>query len=145
MSIFSAVAAFLAVVARPAFRVEPDPDNARIVALEAELDDLKRDLGEARAQRDRWETLAIGWQRRYEQAINPVVAREIAAQEVAQRQMNQLMQAQMAQSQNAQMAQYHQAQMMGMQNQVGLLGAFEGFCNCVPARHDMFLPSGQRL
>jgi hypothetical protein len=65
---------------------------------------------------------------------------------IAQRQ-SQLAQSQqyMAAQMNAQTAMAQQAQLAGMQNPCynqGLLGAgpsFEDFCNCVPARHDMFL------
>ena len=138
-------------------KLREPPVDVEITRLQAKVDDLdrqltnfERDLAIARLQADRWRALA---ERREEQQ-RPAgpdfgvhqITEEMRLRLQAQFQAQQLMA--MAQSQqanmNMQQAQYHQGlaqqnfygeglpQMLGQQAQ-----ALE-WCNCVPARHDMF-------
>ena len=138
-------------------KLREPPVDVEITRLQAKVDDLdrqltnfERDLAIARLQADRWRALA---ERREEQQ-RPAgpdfgvhqITEEMRLRLQAQFQAQQLMA--MAQSQqanmNAQQAQHHQGlaqqnfygeglpQMLGQQAQ-----ALE-WCNCVPARHDMF-------
>jgi hypothetical protein len=85
----------------------PEPD--RVEELELELEGLKAQLDSVRKDALRWQALAESWRARYEGLTEPA------------------MQAQAAAAMNAQMAQNQQNQQLGMQ-------AFNGFCNCVPSR-----------
>lgn len=147
MGLLSSLALALIPLARFGDRI---PVKTSTVKLEARIKELERELSEACADRDRWEALAHRWEARYEQAINPILEREIAAQVRQQAMLNQAI----AQHQNAQI---QAQQAMSAQNfyngspfqqlgqaQLGqgiLSHALQGygFCNCVPARHDMLL------
>jgi hypothetical protein len=101
--------------------VKVDPRDAEIAQLKTQVDDL-------RSERDRWMDLAEAWRGRY-------YGSDSAMQQVAQAQAQaQQLMAYSQQAQAAQMlAQQPQYQQDGLINQ-----AFYN-CNCVPARHDMFL------
>lgn len=96
--------------------------RCHVSELEAKLDDLRRD-------RDDWRRMAEAWRGHMLRESPP-------AQNAALQQQNL-------------MAQYHQQAAMNAQNFYGqglgqMLGlaqaqALGDFCNCVPARHDMFL------
>lgn len=104
---------------------EPDPRDA-------EIETLKRELEAERANTAGWERLAHRWRARYEQAINPVLEREVAAQIRHQIMLNQAMaQSSAMQAQNALQA-YAGLQLGAQQN-------IQGFCNCVPGRQDALL------
>jgi hypothetical protein len=150
-----------AVVAKVRPTVNADVEVTR---LQAKVDDLDGQLLEARRdydrlliEADRWRALAERYQGREEQQ-RPAgpdfgvhqITEEMRLRMQAQFQAQQLMA--MAQSQQANMQQAQQAQALAQQNcfqgnlmglgHVGALGsqaqALE-WCNCVPARHDMFL------
>jgi hypothetical protein len=131
----------------------------RIAELEARIATLEDAIATANAAARRDQELIDIWRERALANVPAVIAGpagpdfrppQIAQQQhaIAQQQQAQMLQAQqnMAQAQQAQLAQY-----AGMQNYlnqqarpVGLLGAqslidAELWCNCVPARHDMFL------
>jgi hypothetical protein len=96
---------------------------------DAEIEALKRELKAERANTAGWERLAHRWRARYEQAISPVLEREVAAQIRHQIMLNQAM------------AQSSALQAQNLQAYVGL-GAqqsLQGFCNCVPGRQDALL------
>jgi hypothetical protein len=109
---------------------------------------------EARLEGDRWRALVEQYQGREEQQrpAGPDFGAQLEM-ERARAQMQQLMamaQAQPYQEQQAQAQQYrYQAtQQHALAAQLGAQNLDleqSRFCNCVPARHDMFLPSGQRL
>jgi hypothetical protein len=110
MSILSTLALLsTALVAR-----RPEPD--RVEELELELEGLKAQLDSVREDALRWQALAESWRARYE-AIGRVEQRLNQAASAAAAQQYAAMNAQMA----------AQNQMLGMQ-------AFDGFCNCVPSR-----------
>jgi|HubBroStandDraft_6_1064221.scaffolds.fasta_scaffold01938_6 hypothetical protein len=152
-------------------KLRESPVDVEITRLQAKVDDLnrqltnfERDLTIARIQADRWRALVERYQGREEQqrpAGPDFTTEEMRSRLQAQYQAQQLMA--MAQSQqaniNAQQTQQHQAlaqqnyfqgglQSLEHQVGVGALGSQAQtleWCNCVPARHDMFLPSGRRL
>ena len=138
--------------------VNPDVEITR---LQAKIDDLEGQLTEAKTvavvlgrERDQLRVLVERYQGREDQQ-RPAgpdfsvhqITEEMRLRLQAQYQMRQLQA--MAQSQQALQMLAQQnfygegiPQMLGLQhNQLGaqLAGAHEGFCNCVPARHDMFL------
>jgi len=144
------------------FVAKPRPHDVEITELKALVDELNRQLMEAGHQRDearlegdRWRAMVERYQGRKEQQrpAGPNFGAQLEMDR-ARAQTQQLMA--MAQSQQYQyqdnMAQ-NQQQALAAQNYGqgfpqmldGLAGAHQGLCNCVPARHDMFLPSGQRL
>jgi hypothetical protein len=150
------------------FVAKPRPHDVEITELKALVDELNRQLMEAGHQRDearlegdRWRALVERYQGRKEQqrTAGPDFGAQLEMDR-ARVQMQQLMamadlqpyQAQQAQSQQYQYqaTQQHALAAQNFHGQ-GLLGAQNldleqsRFCNCVPARHDMFLPSGQRL
>jgi len=110
-----------------------DPRDTEIAELKAKIDDLNRQLNDVRDDRDGWMRMAEAWRARYYGQDSAM--RQIAQ---AQQQAQQLMAyGQQAAVYQGQLGQLSQQQLQSQQ--------FEGFCNCVPARHDMFLPSGNRL
>jgi len=134
-------------------KLREPPVDVEITRLQAKVDDLdrqltnfERDLAIARLQADRWRALA---ERREEQQ-RPAgpdfgvhqITEEMRLRLQAQFQAQQLMA--MAQSQqanmNMQQAQYHQglAQQNYFQGNLGAQAQALEWCNCVPARHDMF-------
>jgi hypothetical protein len=146
-----------------------NPD-VEITRLQAKIDDLEGQLTEAKTvavilgrERDQLRVLVERYQGREDQQ-RPAgpdfslhqITEETRLRLQAHLQAQQLMAMAMAQAQcnQAQQAQYQQQalggqnfygegipQMLGQQhNQLGAQMA--GFCNCVPARHDMFLRRG---
>jgi hypothetical protein len=107
----------------------PEP---RIAELEAEIDDLQSQLEHVKRDRDYWRSM-------FEAAHRSLSMRAEFAQQTQQVQFIQaradLMQAQ------AQQALAQQAQQMQFAHPAkqALSQTFEGWCNCVPARHDLFL------
>ncbi|HJZ16452.1 MAG TPA: hypothetical protein VJ251_13480 [Stellaceae bacterium] len=150
------------------FVAKPRPHDVEITELKALVDELNRQLmeaktvavrlghqrDEARLEGDRWRALVEQYQGREEQQrpAGPDFGAQLEM-ERARAQMQQLMamaQAQPYQEQQAQAQQYrYQAtQQHALAAQLGAQNLDleqSRFCNCVPARHDMFLPSGQRL
>jgi chromosome segregation ATPase len=110
-----------------------DPRDTEIAELKAKIDDLNRQLNSVRDDRDGWMRMAEAWRGRY-------YGQDSAMQQVAQAQQ----QAQQLMDYGQQAAAY-QGQLGQLQTQQLQDQRFGGFCNCVPARHDMFLPSGNRL
>lgn len=143
MGLLSSLALVLTPLLRSGDMLPPKRKDELEEAYRERIEELRRERDEARADADRWEAIANRWQARYEQAINPILEREIQAQA----RYHAMLMAAHAQSQNAQMnAQMAMQQMMNARNfyQEGQViavpqGYLEGFCNCVPARHDMFL------
>jgi len=120
MGLMSSLAlAIIPLLKRPS---EPDPRDAEIEAL-------KRELEAERARTADWERLAHRWRARYEQAINPALEREVAAQLCHQIMLNQAM------AQSSAM----QAQNLQAYAGLGAQQSFQGFCNCVPGRQDALL------
>jgi hypothetical protein len=110
MSILSTLALLsTALVARS------QPLEKRVEELELELEDMKAQRDSAREDAARWEALSVSWQRRYE-TTDPYRQHQMA--QAALQQQYAMMQGQAAQN-----------QMLGAQT----LG-FDGFCNCVPSR-----------
>jgi hypothetical protein len=107
MSILSTLAFLVTAVVRP------DPRNAEIAALKAQIDDLKSQLYETRREVARWRM-------HYERAVT------------LEHRAEQLMQAQ-AQNQMAQAPNPYQHGLAQIPNQSWY------DCTCVPARHDMLL------
>jgi chromosome segregation ATPase len=110
--------------------------DVEITKLKAQVDDLERRLKNLQGDLDGWMDIAQRWRARYE-ARRSDEAEILQAQAQAQHLMAivQRQQAQYAQSQ-----QHHQglAQQNYFQVGLGQAQALE-WCNCVPARHDMFL------
>jgi hypothetical protein len=151
-------------------KLREPPVDVEITKLKAQVDDLERrlknlrgDLVISRIQADRWRALVERYQGREEQQ-RPAgpdfgvhqITEEMRLRLQAQFQAQQLMAMAQSQQVNAQQAQYQQnlaqqnlaQQNLAQQNFYGeglpqMLGsqaqALE-WCNCVPARHDMFLP-----
>ena len=157
MSISSVLAFVLAGVAAKAKSVQVARRSERIAELEAERDrqyeenaalivriaELEGDVARANIQYRRDQELIDIWRERAlgggAQQPPPQIALQQAAAQLQQAQYN----AQAAMNAQNLGAQY-QNQMLGQQVPMGLLGAqtlidAELFCNCVPARHDMFL------
>ena len=104
---------------------EVDPRDAEIAKLKSEIDDLGRQLADVKRDRDGWFGMAMQWRERAHH-----LAERPQQQNFIDEAMRQRIQAQMLQHQAyAQMNQAQQSQFYGD----GL------FCNCVPARHDLFL------
>jgi hypothetical protein len=130
--------------------VEATRLQAKVDDLERELEDVNReldrtilDLTTSRIETDRWRVLVERHQGREGQRQLLPRTPELDAEFRAQQQTRALMAyAQMqqvqAQTQQMQMDQQYFQQNQGLAQQ-GLQGAYESFCNCVPARHDMFL------
>jgi chromosome segregation ATPase len=116
-----------------ATRLRPQSTDVEITKLKAQIDELERKLESVRRDRDGWMDIAQRWRARYEtMQPNEEIAR-------AQLQAQQLM----AMAQQAQQSPYYN---QGAVQQIGsqLAGAYEGFCNCVPARHDAFMGTVKR-
>ena len=119
-----------------------DPRDVEIGALKAQVDDLKR-------ERDEWRAVARG----YRDLMNDGTLRRANPLGEAT-QVAQFMQAQQQAAQNP-VAQNMMAQNLVQQSPHNLVGLGqyqmaqclnpENWCNCVPARHDLFLPPGKRL
>jgi hypothetical protein len=153
MSVLTTLALMTGAVVAKLRPVNADVEITRLQAkldeLNSKLSDFERDLAISRLQADRWRALVERYQGREEQQ-RPAGPDFRAHQEMRERlqahyQAQQLMA--MAQAQqmnmNAQQAQHHQG--LAQQNYFqGNLGAQAQttleWCNCVPARHDMFLP-----
>jgi hypothetical protein len=162
MSVSSILAFVLAGVAAKNRRADRQDENRQeLIALRVDNADLRRRVAEledavaaANVQARRDQDLIDVWRARAaaaDEAHTQLLARhprppagfgqlpQAAQMQAAAAQM----QAQLAQhAQNAQLAQYNQAQALGQV--VGLAGAqslinAELWCNCVPARHDLFL------
>lgn len=107
------------------------PRDVEITRLQAEIDALKRQRDEARAQCQILEdeiTIERRWRRHWQSLV------ESPSQQMqAQAQLQQIM-AMQAAAQN-QVAQFQNIGMLGAQN----LNLGYEWCNCVPARHDMFV------
>jgi hypothetical protein len=124
MSILSTLALLsTALVAR-----RPEPD--RVEELELELEGLKAQLDSVREDALRWQALAESWRARYE-AIGQVEQRLNQAASAAAAQQYAQMQMAAAQNQAAMQAQNFYDQGLGQMNG---MQAFDGFCNCVPSR-----------
>jgi len=159
MSVSSVLAFVLAGVAAKAKSVQVARRSERIAELEAERDrqyeenaalivriaELEGDVARANIQYRRDQELIDIWRERALGRPPQVALQQAAAQMQAQQNMLAQHNAQAAMNtQNFynQGAQQYQNQQLGQA--VGLLGAqslidAELFCNCVPARHDMFL------
>jgi chromosome segregation ATPase len=109
---------------------KPQPPDVEITRLQAKIDELERQLEDIRRDVDGWMDIAQRWRARYE-ALRPNNEEIVRAQMQAQQLMA------MAQSQSMQQTIAAQNSLY-CQQMPGLAGAYEGFCNCVPARHDMF-------
>jgi hypothetical protein len=118
-------------------KLREPPVDVEITRLQAKVDDLnrqltnfERDLAIARLQADRWRAL-VERREAQQRAAGPnfgvCVSEEMLR---AQAQMQQLMA----------MAQHHQglAQQNYSQGNLGAQAQALEWCNCVPARHDMF-------
>lgn len=138
MSLATMLLAFVAAIVRP--KMEPEK-SGREVKLEAELDELKEVLRRVKVERD-------SWRRRCEDA-QAMLAR--VAGDRIERRLEQRAQYQDGAA-AVQAAQYAQAQQLAaQQNMANPLAhaqmlqamnqqlAAHGYCNCVPARHDMLL------
>ena len=119
---------------------EVDPRDAKIAKLKAKVDDLERQLADVERNRDTWREMAEAWRQRTYQLVEARRPEQQQAQLLQAQAHHQQMQAALAQQ--AQQAPYFNS--LG-QNQANLLGqveqvfqSFEQFCNCVPARHDLF-------
>ena len=133
MSILTTFALMATAVIAKIRQIEDDPRDVTIRRLEAEINDLKR-------ERDDWRTMAENWRahayeradiRREQQQAAAMPLPQIVPIEAAMEYVNQQLQATVAQ-------QAQRASGLAQQGQ-NLLSSFEGFCNCVPARHDLFL------
>jgi len=138
-------------VARPS---EDHPELAELEAKVAELEDALATSNSVRdvlaIDRDDWRARAEAYRARLDRPgfgaqmpagpdFRPVSLVEQQSRQALQQAAVNQMQNQMA------AAQAYQGQAANMpygQGLAGLLGgqAFEDFCNCVPARHDLFLP-----
>ena len=156
MSVSSVLAFMLAGVAAKAKSVQVARRSERIAELEAERDrqyeenaalivriaELEGDVARANIQYRRDQELIDIWRDRALTAFD--VGRDAPARP-DWRQYQAAAAAQAAQAQYNPLAQYNAQQAMNAQNYqaMGLLGAQQlsplEWCNCVPARHDMFL------
>jgi hypothetical protein len=111
----------------------PDLDvetTKRIAELERQVEELEVRLDAARQEAREWEALSSSWRARYEQTVLPYAQ--------AQAQMN-AMQMQYAAAQNQMAAQQSPFYGQGLsQMQRALNPDFDGFCNCVPSRSQVW-------
>jgi hypothetical protein len=162
MSVSSVLAFMLAGVAAKAKSVQVARRSERIAELEAERDrqyeenaalivriaELEGDVARANIQYRRDQELIDIWRERalgrppqvaLQQAAAQMQAAQMQAQLLAQHNAQAAMNAQNFYNQGAQQYQNQQlAQAVGLLGAQSLIDA-ELFCNCVPARHDMFL------
>jgi len=112
-------------------------ERDELAELKAELAGLKIDLADARRERD--EALSdLAFERRASARASRLAALESPVQQASAWAVQQA-RAWAAQQANA-AAQQQMAMVMQQQGYApGPLGSFEGVCNCVPARHDLFL------
>jgi hypothetical protein len=108
-----------------------DPEVAK---LKAKIDDLESELEDVRRTRDGWRALAENWRER---------ALQLAERQRPQHHISEAMRLQaQAQMQSAQAQQINMMQNVMNQQNPGLLAQYAQansmFCNCVPARHDLF-------
>ena len=144
MSVSSILAFVLAGVAAKAKSVQvARPSKDRIAELEARVAELEADIGAANELARRDQEIIDMWRERALANVPAVIAAPQQNWQLAQQQCA-LLQQQAA----LQHAQYNAQQAMNAQNYglggtIGLLGAqnlnAELWCNCTPARHDMFL------
>lgn len=141
MSLISTLA-FVVAAAAKVFKVESQPPDPEILALKAQLYNLRAQnarLIEKRnslmGERDRWYALVVQWRERYERRErDPMwVERMEAARQFQEHQQRQAQQAQHQANANL-LAQY----MQNAQNAQDV--RYHDWCNCVPARHDMLMP-----
>ena len=139
MSVLTALLALAPLALRAKFEPKPEPEvetDEYVIALRRRIAELERDNKWLREQH-RSARAHIDWLNERLYAPRPAVA----AQQMAQAQYQQGLA-----DFNAQMAMRQQlAAQQAMQNAQNFqaLGAqMLDFCNCVPARHDMFLRSG---
>jgi hypothetical protein len=147
MSVLSTLALLVttAAVKLKANREAEDPARA-IAELEAQRDELRRERDDWRARAEAWRERAL---ERIEVRPPQAAGPDFRPPQLAQAQLAQWQQAQgLAMAQYAQQQAQQYQQNLGMQQQnylnQGLLGAQAlqmpaEWCNCVPARHDMFL------
>jgi hypothetical protein len=121
--------------------VEATRLQAKVDEFERKVADVERDLAALRLECDRWR--ASDFRPPQLLARTPELDEEFRAQQQTRALMayaQQQTQAQQMQAQAQQMQMQMNQQYLGGLAQQSSQGAYEGFCNCVPARHDMFLP-----
>jgi len=142
MSVSSILALFVGAIAVKNRRADRQEEK-RTAELEARIAELEDAIATANVQARRDQELIDIWRERA-LAPPPQIAQQQAAQMLqAQAQLHQAQYAQQMNFQNAAYQNQGLAQ-LGQQAPLGLLGAQtlidrELWCNCVPARHDMFL------
>ena len=131
----TAIGALVALMPPALLRKPKDEPEVEIARLKREIEDLERGLAAERNLSRHWmdEAYAIARNAREERD-----RRDLQIMRQYQPQQHQaLQQAQRAQAQAMQNVQYQQQQLANQQlgSQAGV---FDGFCNCVPSRHQMF-------
>jgi len=130
MSILSALGLLVTAAIRP----KPDSRDAEIIAFKTQINDLTRERDDARFEVDRYRALARRWEERFQARQPSEVIYNQAQQALAQ----QYAQGQQYAAQNlCQPGQQGLAQSQSMQQMLGEQ-QYEGFCNCVPSRAQMW-------
>jgi hypothetical protein len=115
----------------------------RIADLEARNSSLEAELTAVRRVAEDWrDRFMNGGQQHAAAQLNQAAAQLAQYQAQAQAaQLNQAAAQHAAYQAQAQASPYQQGlgNLLGMQQMQNAVGAFEGFCNCVPARHDLLL------
>jgi len=149
MSVSSILALFVGAIAVKNRRADRQEEK-RTAELEARIAELEDAIASANAQARRDQELIDIWRERALHAEAPIGALvpagpDFRPPQIAQQQAAQMLAQAYAQQMNFQNAYQNQGlAQLGQQAPLGLLGAQtlidrELWCNCVPARHDMFL------
>ena len=141
MSVSSILALFVGAIAVKNRRADRQEEK-RTAELEARIAELEDAIATANVQARRDQELIDIWRERALGRPPQVALQQAAAQMQAQQALLAQYDQQQVQNFYNQGAQQYQNQQLGQA--IGLLGAqtlidAELFCNCVPARHDMFL------
>ena len=156
MSILTTLALVASSVVAKIRQAEPEPMDVEITRLQARIDGMNASLTKLETQihdltreRDSWYELTVAWRRRYETLRDaPRITEQRPTPESIQQTYANLQANQMIQYErcsNAQMAQNAQGLAMqdlaqAMRNAWPTNEELDRFvCNCVPARHDLFL------
>ena len=131
----TAVAALVALMPPALLRKPKDEPEVEIARLKREIEDLERGLAAERNLSRHWmdEAYAIARNAREERD-----RRDLQIMRQYQPQQHHALQHQAQQAQAMQNVQYQQQQLANQQQLGSQAGVFDGFCNCVPSRHQMF-------
>ena len=133
MSILTTIALMAGSFAAKIRQIKPNPMDVEIARLQVKVNELKAKIDDLDRERDSWYELMQAWRSRYYELRDaPRVTQQRPTPQSLQQDYTVWQAHRAMQCQNAQAMQnvFHQ----------GLGAQIEQFvCNCVPARHDLFL------